>query len=151
VLTARRALLDAQLKGFGGYENTGERTEALINSAFFARPQYYEVAYWKDDIAGQIAAYDGKWYAGRGGGPIWGALLVTLCGIGLIYLIPRWREDAVWLALIWLVVTAVGLYVSVPLEWQRYYLPLQAPLAVMSGAGAAGLKTWLAKNRRLER
>jgi hypothetical protein len=139
VLTARRALLRGQIEGFGGYDSPGAHLDGLIDSAFFARPQYYEVASWQNDIADQIAFYDGLWYAGRHGGPIWGGLLIVLFAAGLVYLIPRWRDDAVWLALFWLVITAVALLASVPLDWDRYYLPLQAPLALVAGAGAAWL------------
>jgi hypothetical protein len=139
VLTARRALLDGQVETFGGYDSLTARLDGLIDSAFFARPQYYEVASWRNDIAGQIANYDRLWYAGRHGGPVWGALLIVLFAAGLVYLIPRWREDAVWLALYWLTITTVALLASVPLDWDRYYLPLQAPLALVAGAGAAWL------------
>jgi 4-amino-4-deoxy-L-arabinose transferase-like glycosyltransferase len=139
VLTARRALLRGQIEGSGGYASPGARIDGLIDSAFFARPQYYEVAYWRNDIADQIASYDGLWYAGRHGGPVWGVLLIALFVAGLIALIPRGREDAVWLALIWLVITTLALLLSVPLDWERYYLPLQPPLALVAGAGAAWL------------
>jgi 4-amino-4-deoxy-L-arabinose transferase-like glycosyltransferase len=143
VLTERQSLLDWQVKGYGGYTSTGERIERLVNSAFFARPQYYEVRVWQEYIGDQIDAYQGKWYAGRGGGPVWGALLVVLFVAGLIGLIPRWRADPVWLALVWLVVTALALLVTVPLDWQRYYLPLQAPVAVIAGTGAGFLTRWV--------
>jgi 4-amino-4-deoxy-L-arabinose transferase-like glycosyltransferase len=143
VLTARQSLLDWQVKGYGGYTGTGERIEGLVNSAFFARPQYYEVRVWQEYIGDQIDAYQGKWYAGRGGGPVWGALLVILFVAGLIGLIPRWRAGPVWLALVCLIVTALALLVTVPLDWQRYYLPLQAPVAVIAGAGVGFMTRWV--------
>jgi 4-amino-4-deoxy-L-arabinose transferase-like glycosyltransferase len=139
VLEARRALLRGQIQSYGGYDSFGARLDGLIDSAFFARPQYYEVDNWRYDIADQIASYDGLWYTGRHGGPVWGVLLIGLFAAGLIALIPRWRDDAVWLALIWLVITVGALLVSVPLDWDRYYLPLQPPLALVAGAGVAWL------------
>jgi 4-amino-4-deoxy-L-arabinose transferase-like glycosyltransferase len=139
VLTARRALLRGQVQSFSGYDSLDARFDGMINSAFFARPQYYEVAHWQHNIADQIAFYDGLWYAGRPGGPVWGVLLIALFAAGLIALISRWREDAVWLALFWLVITTAVLLASVPLDWDRYYLALQPPLALVAGTGAAWL------------
>ncbi len=98
------------------------------------------MAYWKADIDDQIAAYDGQWYAGRGGGPVWGVILVALFAAGLVYALPRWREPGMWLALVWLGLTALALLISVPLEWQRYYIPLHAPVALIGGAGAVWVK-----------
>jgi hypothetical protein len=135
VLVVRRNLLNGQAAAFGDYQRTGEGVKQLVNNAFFAHTQYYEADRWQDYIADEIAAYDGQWYAGRGGGLIGGAALIGLFAAGLVRLIPRWREDTVWLALISLVGTALALLMTVPMNWQRYYLPLHAPVAVVAGIG----------------
>ncbi|HEX3054135.1 MAG TPA: hypothetical protein VHP83_26005, partial [Aggregatilineaceae bacterium] len=44
-------------------------------------------------------------------------------------------EGPALLVLVWLVVTTAALLVSTPFEWQRYYLPLQPPLAIVIGIG----------------
>jgi hypothetical protein len=139
VLDQRDGLLEGQVAKYGGYDGAGERIGGLIDNAFFARPQYYEDPAWKDYIPAEIAAYDGQWFAGRGGGPIWGALLIVAVAVGLVALRRRWRDGPVWVLLIWAGVTALGLLIATPLDWQRYYLPLQPPLAIIAGIG-----TWRA-------
>jgi hypothetical protein len=54
---------------------------------------------------------------------------------------PQWR--GVWgevnpqahLILLWLLITALGLLLSVPLAWTRYYLPWIVPLVLLMGLG----------------
>ncbi len=150
VWEARNRLLDGQVAFYGGYDGPGERVQALFNQAFFAAPQYFEVNCWCDYIDNQIRAYEKSGFAGRDGSLLhrigllsredailgWGILIVALFSFGLVDLAARFREPAAWVVLFWLVVTAIGLLLIIPLEWQRYYLPMQAPLSVIAGIGA---------------
>ncbi len=135
VLRQRRDLLDLQVQGYGGYQGAGERIEGLIKQAFYAEPQYYEVRVWQEYIGDQITTYETTIWAGRGGGLIWGGLLIVTSGAGLIVLIRRWRESAAWLALVWTGIIAVALVILTPLAWQRYYIPIQPPVAILAGTG----------------
>lgn len=143
VMDERATLLDIQVANYGGYDGPREGLEGLVNEAFFRGPQYYEVDEWGGFVGDQITTYE-DWRAGRRGGPVWGALLIAACTAGLIYLGRRWRTPEAWTTLVWLGVTAVGLLILTPLPWQRYYLPLVAPLAVVAGTGidAAARRVW---------
>ncbi len=142
VLEMRRTLLDQQVQGFGGYESWGERLAELVTQAFGAAPQYYESPGWAEWVADEIARYDGSLLAGRPGGWGWGAVMAALTAAGAWALGRRWREDVALGALGWAAGIALALLLATPLAWQRYYLPLQPPLAVLAGYGLATLGRW---------
>ncbi len=144
VLEMRRTLLDQQVAGFGGYENWGERLAELATQAFGAHPQYYESPGWAGWVADEIARYDGSLLAGRPGGWGWGVVVAVLTAAGAWTLARRWREDVALGTLGWAAGIALALLLATPLAWQRYYLPLQPPLAVLAGCGAAaiGRRAW---------
>ena len=148
VLKMRRDLLNGQVAQFGGYENAQERLVALVRNTFVDGPQYYESPDWAHFIPDQIARYDGRWFAGRGGGVIWGSLLMIAFTSGLAALGRRWREGVVWVVLAWLVATVVVLLLTVPLDWQRYYIPIQAVMAVVAGAGIGWGVKWVGTKNR---
>ena len=125
------------------------RIQGLIDEAFFGTPQYYEVHIWGEWIADQIAAYEDAGLAGR---PAWvgiGAALVAVFAFGLVDLAERWSQSTPWVVLVWLGVTALLLLALTPFQWQRYYLPLQAPVAVVAGVGVWRVivfgRAWLAR------
>jgi len=144
VLYARSEVLRGQLKGYGGYDSWGDRAAGLIDFAFFAPPQYYEVPVWQEFVGDQITAYESTLLAGRLGGAIQSWLVAALFAGGVVALARRWREGPALLILLWPLLTALGLFLSTPLAWQRYYLPLQPGIAVVAAAGAA----WLAARAR---
>jgi hypothetical protein len=90
---------------------------------------------WREYVGEQIAAYEESWLAGRGGGVIWGALLIAAFAFGAAQLVDHWRDGPAWVALVWSVAVALALLALTPFAWQRYYLPLQAPIAVIAGTG----------------
>jgi hypothetical protein len=145
VLDERRDLLDQQIAGArqtgDAYATVGDRLIGLADQMFFSAPQYFEVPAWRDYIPDQIAAYDGQWFAGRDGGPVWGAVLMAASGIGVATLWQRRRDPAARTALLWFGVTALALAVLVPFAWQRYTLPVYPPLAILAGVGARRKRT----------
>jgi hypothetical protein len=140
VLDQRRTLLDGQIQGAKAagqyYASAGDRLAGLVNQTLLAGPQFYEAPYWEAYVGDQAAAYRASGLAGRGGGPIWGALLAVLCVPGVIAVVRHWRDGPTWVVLVWTGVSALALLILTPFEWQRYYLLLQAPLAVIAGIGA---------------
>ncbi|NDJ78635.1 MAG: phospholipid carrier-dependent glycosyltransferase [Chloroflexi bacterium] len=174
VVDQRRALLDGQAEAFGPYDTLSERTAGLLNQAFFAKAQYFEVPVWEQFISVEINAYAGSWLSGRQG-LFWGVLIVGAFAFGVGALVESFRgvsqsppgdvahsepganqsavgeimplqaldhgrNSAVALTvLLWVGITALALLALTPMEWQRYYLPIQAPVAVVAGIGAARL------------
>ncbi len=148
VLELRGHLLDQQVAGYGGYDGLGERLEGMVRQAFGLEPQYYEAPGWKDWIAGEIAHYEDSWLAGRSDGLAWALALGGASVVGIWQLGRRWREGTAWTILLWTGITAVALFIATPLEWQRYYLPLRPPLAVVAGCGVAALAAGAIRLRR---
>jgi hypothetical protein len=143
VIDDRRDLLDAQADLFGRYEGPSVRTAGLLDQAFFAEAQFYEVPVWEQFIGDEIADYRAGWLDGRGGDDVWGVLLVALFAVGVVRLGERWHAGQARLVLLWIGLAAALLLVLTPMAWQRYYLPLQAPVAVIAGAGVRRLGAWL--------
>jgi 4-amino-4-deoxy-L-arabinose transferase-like glycosyltransferase len=143
VLDQRRSLLDSQIQGAKAagqyYASVGDRLVGLVNQAFLAGPQFYEAPYWEAYVGDQAARYRVSGLAGRGGGLALGVLLAAASVLGLIVLVRRWRGGLAWVILVWAGVTALALLILTPFEWQRYYLLLQAPLAVIAGIGVGWL------------
>jgi hypothetical protein len=139
VIQWRNDLLRGQSQNYLAHDGWGDRVVALVENTFWAKPQYHESELWRDyDVINeQIAAYDGSWLAGRGGGAIWGAALVIAFALGVGVLVLRWREGAHWVVLVWLVITTVMVFATTTLNWQRYYIPLHPIMAVIAGLGAA--------------
>jgi hypothetical protein len=147
VTRARVDMLDAQVQQSDHYGSFGDQVEGLIKESFFAKPQFYEVQsdQWEPYISEERDAYDDSpMIAGRRGGPVWGLLLILSFAVGLIALVRRWRTT--WMLLLWLSVVALALVIATPLPWQRYYLPLQAPLAIVEGVGLVWIAD-LVKNK----
>jgi 4-amino-4-deoxy-L-arabinose transferase-like glycosyltransferase len=145
VLDERSDLLNAQIesaRAFGAdYTNLGDRLAGLVDQIAFAGPQFYEVPVWQEFVGADIRAYRAAWYAGRGGGLIWGIPLLAVFGIGLVDLARRWRDDGAWIILFTFGVTALASLALIPFAWQRYYLWLCAPVAVIAGAGVGFMES----------
>lgn len=145
VLDARKTLLDSQVAWYGGYDRLDARIGEFLTQAFFATPQYYEVAVWQDYVGDQIEAYEQTLLTGRGGGPVWGVLLVLAFGVGLAALLDGFRDGPAWIVLVWAVGAMLTLLIVTPMSWQRYYLPMQAPVAVVCGIGLGQLAALVAR------
>ncbi|MHB8625048.1 MAG: ArnT family glycosyltransferase [Aggregatilineales bacterium] len=133
ILDKRSALLDAQAVNFGPLDTPAKRLIALARESLSSPPQYYESdPKWADWIGTSIQQYQASGLAGFSG-VVWTVTVGALAMGGLARGLLRWRRAGVFAVLCWLMVTAVGLYALTPLEWQRYYLPMAAPIAVVCG------------------
>ena len=141
LLEARRSLIERQISTFAGDDSARRRVTLLLREAFVAGPQYFEDPAWArfPEIQAQIEAYERSPWRGRGGGLAWGIPLAALAASGGAAAWRRRRDPALVLLAAWLALPAFALLAN-PLPWQRYYLVLHAPLAVLAGLGAAG---WL--------
>lgn len=135
VLSARERLLQIQIAGYGAYESTEDRLAALARMPFGV-PQYEEDAGydWHDWIGKEIDAYDSSIIRGVAW-PAWIALVAVIGGV--VALVSRPNRPRL-LLLIVLAASVATIFVLTPMAWQRYYLPLAAPLAVTIGCGLNG-------------
>lgn len=140
LLEARRHLLERQVASFAGDDSALRRATTLLREAFAAEPQYFEDPAWADvpEIQAEIEAYHASALSGRSGGLPWGVPLAALCAAGALTAWRRRREPGIVLLALWLALPALALLAN-PLPWQRYYLVIQPPLAVLAGLGAASL------------
>ncbi len=137
VIALREHVLTGQRHAFGSYTSWGARGAGLIRYTVYAQPQYFEDFHWATypAITDAIAAYERTPWRGVNAGTL--GALVGLLGVA-------WGAAALWLRrdapdavllLVWTWGTALVLLLSVPFGWQRYYLPLMPPLAVLTGFG----------------
>jgi hypothetical protein len=140
MLDQRHDLVDVQSEQYGDVQDLGSRLSVLAEDAFFPTIQYFEDPMWAgfDVTTAEIKAYEASGLAGRSGWA-WGVLQIGLVLAGLAGLLPRWREGQSWLLALWLAVPATVLLLTNPLPWQRYYILLHAPIAVLAGLGLATL------------
>jgi hypothetical protein len=109
----------------------------LLEQAFWARPQYFEVPAWAgiEEVAVQIAHYEHALLSGRGSGVVWGSCLGTLFAVGMWTIASQRFGGRTLFLTLWLFFPALVLLASNSLPWQRYYLVLHAPVALLCGLG----------------
>jgi len=133
VLEKRQEIISEQISSYGAFDSTGARFDALVRESLVPPPQYYEATKgWPDWIGGQINQYELAGLAGISG-HLWILIVGLLRIAGLIRGLLCWRRAGVFVVLCWVAITAIGLYVLTPFDWQRYYLPMAAPVAVLCG------------------
>ena len=132
VLAARSALLVAQTRDSGGYASIGERALGFFREFAAAPPQYYEIGIWSEWIDADIARYEASGLAGISG-VLASALVSALVVVGAVRGVQAWRSGAVFVLLVTFALTTAAIFVTTPLHWQRYYLPLAAPVAWLAG------------------
>jgi hypothetical protein len=112
----------------------GEMADQLL----FAKTQYYESHLWDglEEEQTQIRVYEDARLDGRGGGTVWGIVVLVLVLGGLWVALFRRRGWETLLLMLWLAVPAAILLLTNPLPFQRYYIVLIAPWSVLAGFSA---------------
>jgi hypothetical protein len=141
IVDERGKLMDLQAGKEGGMYSFGERVNKLLSESFFGRTEYYEAINWPDfeEIQAEIDAYERAGLNGSAGSTVWGILLIGLLAAGSAALVRGDYRGSRLLIALWYVVPAIILLLTNKLPWQRYYIALIAPLAVVEGMGAAWL------------
>jgi hypothetical protein len=151
IVDERDKLMDIQAGKEGGMYSFGDRVGKLLTESFFGRTEYYEAANWPDfeEIQAEIDAYQRAGLNGSAGSIAWGILLIGLLAVGSIALAQADYRGSRLLIALWYVVPAVVLLLTNKLPWQRYYIGLIAPLAVIQGLGVDWLigqvRGWIRK------
>lgn len=152
VMGQRADLIQSQADDYGRMTSLGTRVEMLVDELLFEDAQYFEDPRWEafDVTAQQIADYEASGLEGWSG-PLRGTITLACVLLGMITLALRWSYLEAWMLAGWLVLPAFSLLITNPLPWQRYYIMLQAPLAVIGGFGVAEtarlLRTWITHRR----
>ncbi len=152
----RQYLAEIQLDKYGdaAIPSMGERAAAMARQVYFAAPSFYEDPKYKDITRASEAAYlanplHALLRSAPGGGLL---LALTLAGMACFaWQVRRGPSPAQRaLALLWITILlqAVALLAAVPLEWQRYYLPLIPLACFWAASGLDGLRRWIAARLR---
>jgi 4-amino-4-deoxy-L-arabinose transferase-like glycosyltransferase len=123
-ITARTDLLAMQTKNDPAvYHRFEQRVIAAFEQPFISTPQYYEAPTWKGVIDDQIARYEDYYIEGIQW-PRWiGWLLSGAAVIGTTLLGIRARRDPAARILCLCALASFLIALTIPLAWQRYYLP----------------------------
>jgi hypothetical protein len=125
MLTARADLLTMQTTNGDPavYPDLAARLNGAIMQPFAAPPQYYEAPTWRGVIDAQITSYE-AYYIDGVIWPAWFGWLLTVGAIiGLMIWIGKARRDPVARVLVLCAVASFAVALTVPIAWQRYYLP----------------------------
>lgn len=134
MLAARTELLDMQTRANpAAYPDLGSRLAATITQPFIAALQYYEAPTWTGVIDSQIAAYEALPISGIRLPVVLSVPLTLVAGLGAILLGRRAARDPVARVVFIGVVASVAITFTIPLPWQRYYLP-GLPLYILCAA-----------------
>jgi 4-amino-4-deoxy-L-arabinose transferase-like glycosyltransferase len=138
VLELRNNLLNIQIKYNDSYFTVSDQVNALINFAFEAQPQYFEVPVWAEypQITSQIQVYEQSIWSGLaiGGSTIGGIILAILTIFGVFHFgrNKEIRPEYRWFILVWGLGIILITFIVTPLEWQRYYLPIYPFVGLMT-------------------
>ncbi len=142
----RAELLSEQVAAFPDaiYSGLPDRIAGLLRQLSVAPPAYYEVPGWEDYIAGPIEAYRASPWAGIQYGTtaltvVLGGGLFALVLLGGGRLVREFRagDFAILPIALWVLLTVLFVLVTIPLGWQRYYMPLYPAETLLAGAGGA--------------
>jgi len=146
LLVVRQELLDIQVSlSPDGATTIGQRISGIITQPFATPPQFFELEQWAafEPITTQISRYLASPLSGYATGGVIGFLLTLAMLAGCVILfIPRLRPNRDWGTtlgiLAWTGAMVASLLVN-PLDWQRYYLGLIPPAALLAAVGLTAL------------
>jgi MFS family permease len=139
VLDQRVTLLDSQVAGFGGYASPLEQVMGLYRQVFDGRPMYAEAPTFAEAMEVQGAAYESTPYAGLYL-PGFSVFLFAMFALGCVIVfgglsLPDIQSGTRWLIGTYTIVMSLFLVFAIPLEWQRYYLPMFPVVAIVAPLG----------------
>ena len=125
------------------YSTLWQRLDAALVQPYVAPPQFSELSSWTYMIADQVEAYQASPLAGWNPGVVGNVLLTLLAvfGLGGLAYQALDMQPVAWAMLAWTGLTLLET-LTIPLGWQRYYLPLMLVSIVLTAVGTERL--WLA-------
>lgn len=161
VIEQRQLILDEQVTYFpeDKYAASFDRLTGLWEEMINPAPQYYEAAYWieYDGVEEEIEIYQSSGWAGINNEFLSVMLRSVLFLSGMLFLVYRGfsgstkqRQTVAFIGLWFGGILIITLF-TVPLHWQRYYLPPLVPLTVIMGLGLGVIFQSLCKPRQIYR
>lgn len=150
-LTARQDLLTRQMEAVRAVNpekvlsTPGDRLAGLAANLFFLKPAVEDIANYTQDLALSRSAYLSNPLHTLLRSPAGGAaqLAFTLLGLALVVRLATLRShprrEALWILLGVFIATLAGLWVGIPLPFQRYVFPLLPPVLLLQAFGVSRL------------
>lgn len=141
MLAARSELLGIQASNAAlAHQDFVSRLIAILTQPFLSAPQYFEAPTWTGILDEQIAAYQRSATNGWDWGVPIGFVLTGLALFGGLNMLAeaRRRNLIAWAILLWAGITVLAT-LAVPVNWQRYYLPLILVAIVLAAEGLGRL------------
>lgn len=155
VIKQRQMILDEQVTYFPTYkyEEPSTRIAGLVEEIINPSTQYYETDYWIDyaGVSTEIDTYNSSLWAGLGENLLGLFLRGLLVFSGIILLIYQswhgnWQHrKLILLIAIWAGGMSLITLITVPLHWQRYYLPVLVPHVILMGIGGGTILEFVEK------
>lgn len=152
IIEQRDNLMERQVVLHGNQDTMSERIKMILRQAVYADPQYFENQTWAalDEVTAQIEAYENSGLSGSAEYPGRDTIVIVLFVIGGFALLARQNDTQNLLISLWLL-AVIGSLLANPLPWQRYYLILYAPRAIVIGLGfnriEIAMTDWLRSRR----
>jgi hypothetical protein len=120
------------------------RLRAAYREVFWDSPAFSEFAEYDDKIASDTERYNQRWTVTVMTNGYWKLSLLLFAVVGLlrsVYAVARDRLGSntrpLQILLVWIAANLVFIASLVPLDWQRYFLPLLPPVLILAGYGLA--------------
>jgi len=119
------------------------RLSFLVENTVSTNVMYMETTSFDvPPVHAQIQAYEDSFLSGRTGMPFVDGVVLMLALVGARTLFRKAAAESVYVYSL-LLITAVFLFVTIPLPWQRYFLILQIPYLLFVGVGGAQVRDWI--------
>ena len=144
MIETRKVLMGAQA---GHYDNKNfgaikDKMIFLLETTLSSNVMYMEAASFDVPVVHeQIAVYEDSFLSGRTGSLLADGFIAILAIIGGWSLLRYFSEESLLIYSL-LITSAVLLVALDPLPWQRYFLIIQIPYALIAGAGANQIWIW---------
>jgi len=148
-LKYRQSLMGVQMKQSPNPLYTIKaRVNKLKDELFFAKSEYFEANDLgsNKDMSQQIRQYENAHLDGRGGGFVWGFILIFFTIVGIVAtFLNHWKisSSEVLLLFLWFMLSVLLLLLTNTLPWQRYYIVLHVQMAIFIGIGTKFLYDYL--------
>ena len=147
MIKTRESILGGQVNYYKDnnlfYLNTAKnKMKFLLETTLSSKVMYMEAPSFDiPPVHEQIAAYEDSLISGRTGSLLADGLVAVLVVIGGWSLLRQFNAESLFIYSL-LITTGILLFAMVPLPWQRYFLIMQIPYALIAGAGVNQLWNW---------